>query len=239
MSSHNKNISFLVIGIMAGILVGGTVGWWLKPVRTLTTKILAFRPDSIFQFRHKDNDELKKIKLVELKNQQGHQNTRTSESNLKYDSSKDPFLDSLESTLNPSQKDSLLKNSTDGGNGKEIVVKKDELLFVKETEFSSKKDSRLDSLLTDATPSSSGKNTIRIEFWFSPVNYRGYKIDDNKLIIYGINDFNEATLISFNKLFYLKIHNDFFPIEPSNNFKPLVKLINHNLITQLNTHNTK
>ena len=237
MSSHNKNISFLVIGIMAGVLIGGTVGWWLKPVKTLTTKILTFRPDSIFQFKHKDIGELKKIKIEELKKSQNHKYNKSSESSLTYDSSKDTFLDSLDNTIGYSKKDSSKRNSSETNNEREIIVKKDELLFVKETSFSVKKDNLMDSLLVDATPSTSSKNTIKIEFWVSPVNYRGYKMADNKLIIYGITDFSETSLISFNNSFYLKDHNIYFPLEITSIFKPLVKLTNQNLITQINSHN--
>ena len=97
----------------------------------------------------------------------------------------------------------------------------------------------IDSLLVDATPSTSAKNTIKIEFWFSPVNYRGYKMADNKLIIYGMTDFSETSLIFFNNSFYLKDHNIYYPIEITSDFKPLIKLTNQNLITQINSHNNK
>ncbi len=219
--------------MFAGLFLGGMFGWLLTPVQTLKTTILKFKPDSIFQLKHFANDELKKQKIEELtKAHQTSGKKNFDDYSKKYDSSNDNFLDSLEHIVKSDKKDSLGVSEKQNIEN-DIVVKKDELIFVKITDIINKNRYHLDSLLTDA-PSGSSKNSIKIEFWLSPVNYNGYKMTDNKLIIYGIQNYTETMLITYNNSFFLRNYNIYYPIEKTESFKPLVRLTNQTLISQLN-----
>ena len=234
MSSNNKNISYLFIGIFTGLVLGGTFGWLLKPVQTFEKKILTFRPDSIFHFKHHgDKEEFTKQNLNELEKTQNEKPGKNNEFYSKnYDSSQDKFLDSLDNIVQKNRPDSI---SSKHSNEDNFVIRTDKLLFVKESNIVKTKNQKLDSLLTDAT-SGTQKTTVKIEFWLSPVNYQGYKMTEDKLIIFGINDYTETNLIVYNNVYYLKNHATYYPVENSVSFKPLLRLTNSSLISQLNSY---
>ncbi len=51
---------------------------------------------------------------------------------------------------------------------------------------------------------------IEVEFWVSPVNYRGYKMTKNKLLLFGIEEPDGVKLFRSNDVLYMKYNNDFF-----------------------------
>ncbi len=68
--------------------------------------------------------------------------------------------------------------------------------------------------------------SIEVEFWTSPVNYRGYKLSRSKLILFGIDESADVELLSFNEQLYLKLRNEYYLIrnnETFNNFQRVNK----------------
>ncbi len=49
-----------------------------------------------------------------------------------------------------------------------------------------------------------------VEFWISPINYHGYKMSKNKLIIYGIEEPDAVKLYRLNDVLFMKYGNEFF-----------------------------
>lgn len=111
-------------------------------------------------------------------------------------------------------------------NNNEDIVITDKLLFYKNIkvkgldEISSNKLALLDSLLMNETNRKT--DLLMVEFWESPLNYKGYKLSDNKLILFGIKESEFASLEIINKILYLRYLNSLYSLEYTTDFKPLV-----------------
>lgn len=128
----------------------------------------------------------------------------------------------------------------------DIVVKMDELAEVKTVELVnldyafSKKNAATDSLLQavsgvrDETRKSEEKYTFQVELWKSPINYKGYKLGKNKLVVFGILQDVPLKLFYLNEETYLKCADVFYKLENGNDYRAFEKVLNPQLVTQLN-----
>ena len=85
----------------------------------------------------------------------------------------------------------------------DIVVMTNQLLSVlsvplstKDTNVMSKKNKETDSTLAAMSDIGDIKDPLqyRIEFWKSPLNYKGYKMSRGKIILYGMSPVNPGNL---------------------------------------------
>lgn len=105
-----------------------------------------------------------------------------------------------------------------------LDLKKDILVATKHYSIPiDSQDQKLDSLLMNRV---NGPATLQftIEFWQSPVKFRGYKRSVSKAIIYGITDIDNCELYIDNKQYYLIINNQLFLLESTDVFKKLTEL---------------
>jgi hypothetical protein len=61
-----------------------------------------------------------------------------------------------------------------------------------------------------------------IEFWESPLNSVGYKMGKNKIMIYGIRQWELVSLASYEGRMYIRYLDEYFPLEITTTFKPLI-----------------
>lgn len=118
----------------------------------------------------------------------------------------------------------------------DIVVKKDQLLisFVLtpknlesdsiETEESSLSKKTIDKLPSGGLPDNEKKRGVnyQVEFWVSPVNYKGYKLVDDKLILFGIDVPDAVRLYTKQDKLWMKYGQDIYYLEPTEQFESLV-----------------
>jgi hypothetical protein len=88
----------------------------------------------------------------------------------------------------------------------------------------------LDSLLGN-TSKPKADQVIFIEFWESPLNFIGYKMGKNKIMLYGIKSFELASLAKFEGKTYLRYLNEYYPLELTSSFKPLIP-VNESFFSQ-------
>ncbi len=108
-----------------------------------------------------------------------------------------------------------------------IVIRKDILLrtMVKKIEFladTSSKMSVTDTLLTenlDVNPNPKTES-IEVEVWESPINFKGYKLGRGKLLLYGAQDIENIKLYDKNDTLYLLMLNNFYRLRTSEEFLP-------------------
>ena len=74
---------------------------------------------------------------------------------------------------------------------------------------------------------------ISVEFWKSPVNYKGYKLSRNKIILFGVEDADRIKLYNIDENMYLEFGADYFLLESNQDFKPLIKVRDSNILSQL------
>lgn len=80
---------------------------------------------------------------------------------------------------------------------------------------------KLDSLLGN-TSNPVQDQLIYIEFWESPFNSVGYRMGKNKIVLYGIKSFDLASMSIHEGKIYLKYLDEYYPLELTTTFKPLV-----------------
>ena len=111
---------------------------------------------------------------------------------------------------------------SDGEGAETIVVRRDELLSATAVQLIQlSTSSRTDSLLTifqGGNPSASPQ--IRIEFWKSPVNFRGYKFIRNTLVTFGLDPQEQVKVYFDSGLFYLQSGSATFRLNQTDRFLP-------------------
>ncbi len=82
----------------------------------------------------------------------------------------------------------------------EIHIAKDELIYALyvlpqglKSDFLCKSKNNRDSLLTNNITRNSD-NGLYVEFWHSPVNYTGYKLSSNTLVLFGVYEYTSIRL---------------------------------------------
>jgi hypothetical protein len=84
-------------------------------------------------------------------------------------------------------------------------------------------DRQLDSLLMNRVDNSK-TFTFTIEFWMSPIHFCGYKRSANKVIIFGISNYQDADLNMVNNDYYLVVNNNYYILELTDRFKKLTEV---------------
>jgi len=77
------------------------------------------------------------------------------------------------------------------------------------------------------------KRKLEIQFWISPINYSGYHLDKNILMIYGNYMPEQASFQELNGVIYMKYQNDYYIIAQNDSYAPLKKEINTKILEDL------
>src|SRR6202008_3738988 len=108
-----------------------------------------------------------------------------------------------------------------------INVLKEELIGVKninvkDIEGGSDYKSISDSVLTSMSGISSNKKTdfFMVEFWKTPLNSKGYKMTRNTVLIYGLKENTDLSMVKLDDEYYLKNNSEVYKLNYSTDFKP-------------------
>lgn len=120
-----------------------------------------------------------------------------------------------------------------------MLVKKDELLYVKNIKvirITASEQTAIDTAIAKAADVEPGgmPDNFAVEFWKSPINYRGYKLGRSKIVLFGIYQADDIALLSIGNTLFLKNRDFYFKLEPTENFLSLNAVTDRNLLTQLN-----
>ena len=63
-----------------------------------------------------------------------------------------------------------------------------------------------------------------VEYWNSPVNYKGYKLSKSKLIVYGVKPLMASSIFKKGSLYYLKANNLFYELKEASDFQNMVSI---------------
>jgi hypothetical protein len=131
---------------------------------------------------------------------------------------------------NPTSTDSTTTQQ-DSLNDDAVAIRKDELLETRLIEISSnqiRKANANDSLLADIanvpTSASNVLRTITVEYWQSPINYRGYKMNSGKLILFGLSPDEPLSLTEINNDLFLKHANNVYKVSSCADFHSLERM---------------
>ncbi|MBO6515167.1 MAG: hypothetical protein JJ975_01275 [Bacteroidia bacterium] len=76
--------------------------------------------------------------------------------------------------------------------------------------------------------------SLRIEYWHSIVNFKGYKFDGSKLLLFDTPQDLPLKVIQYNGSTYLKKGSTFYQVIPNNNFNHLSKVSDNEVLKILN-----
>lgn len=217
------------MGLMLGLLIGG--GFFILKLdhyfgemsRTKDTKEKTVAEVSTSQLPEKPE---KKIKP---------QKTRDERLSAKYDSL---AAAGRNAALARFQGDSVLTDSiTLVSQSDNIVVRKDELLSVKNVELVSigaprnSKDSVLSQL--SGIKDDEARSAYKVEFWQSPINYKGYKMTRNRVLLYGITDSEAVKLFKLDDVIYLRHGAVTYRLDHTSEFRQFEKVSDESVLARI------
>jgi hypothetical protein len=145
-----------------------------------------------------------------------------------------------ESSITNDQTTSIPSGKPDELSGLSSIysIAQDRLLYTRRVVLSGSNDNRsnsekvLDSLLGSSTVNPK-EQVFFLEFWESPLNSLGYRMGKNKIVFYGIRLYDFASITRHQGKIYLRYLNDYYPLEVTTSFKPLIPLNDPYLVEQL------
>ncbi len=122
----------------------------------------------------------------------------------------------------------------------EIVVKKDEMVTSKTMQViqltpAATKNSK-DSLLQKVSgikEDNNSKQLFNIEFWTSPLNYKGYKMGKYKLVLYGVNATDDIKIYRLDDVIYLKNASIVYQLDYVSDFKYYERITDETILSKL------
>ncbi len=239
MSLKVNKIIYMLLGIVLGFFVGGGIIWWQVNDNNFSDFFRGNKNEVSIDTNQYDRSIRPDKKKSKNQFQVG---------NVKIP---DTFIDSLKkdsATLtvselialyNSEQKDTVMRSS--GSSYDDIVISKDELIITRLIKISGEvpevnNSFELDSILTDQRQAKrKQKGIIKTEFWRSPLNYKGYKFDENKLVVFGLYEVNNVFILGYNNELFIKYNRDYYLIEYTDDFKSFYPMKNETLIKELNS----
>ncbi len=96
------------------------------------------------------------------------------------------------------------------------------------------KESVPDELKAPAKPIRQQVKSVRVEFWHSIVNFKGYKFDGNKLLLFDTPQNTSLSLTQLDGNIYLNKNGTYYRIIANNSFNQLRKVTDSTVLNSLN-----
>ncbi len=238
MNRFKEKLQVFVMGLMAGLIIAG--GFFILKLDDYF-KELNFYKNVIKTFtahpgNNKYSEEPESIPVKEKKSTENSTKTKkdiTDETLLKKD-----FVMNADSIAIHSRKDST---TTEKIASEDIIVRKDELLSTKTMEVislnvlgrSNSKDSLLQKVSGIKEDKNNNQQFFNIEFWTSPLNYKGYKMSKYKIVLYGLATTDGLKIYKLDDVIYLKTTSLVFKLDYISEFKPYEHITDEMIINKL------
>jgi len=205
MSTISSKITFFIFGMFSGIVITSLL------VLLLTDNI---RPGKIFKkIASRDTTVDKSVAFYD---EQPRKATSKSKPKVEQD---DFFPD------NQSEEANKVVSNLEA----EIQVSKDELINIlsfplkdlDRVEIKKSSDTLLQQFEGQAV--NPDKRNYQIEFWKSPINYKGYKMIRNRIVVFGLDPAEQTTVIKYENQIFLKSGLIFYTLKMTDEFEALKK----------------
>lgn len=245
MSASNRSLLFL-LGLVLGLLAGA--GFFIFKMDDLLKNGTIFnssRDTLIIQQQVVSSTEDKKNK-PDIKKYIGQESKNTSQKAM----SSAELLAKKYSREVPIRKvmaeaDSLLRDTSsivaNQTAPQNFVVRKDEILGSRNYEVTNLQKAETkngsDSLLEKVSGIKDGKKNIiasfKVEFWQSPINYKGYKMTKNKIVLFGVNPDETVKLFHTDDALFMKQNQNYYKLYFTDDFKQFEKVTDSSIIAKL------
>ena len=243
MSSFREKLQVFLLGLMVGLIIAGSffilkLDNYFKELNFYKSisKTFSSAPktdESIVKYDESDKTPEKKSSSTFVKNKPGYSDSskiKNAKANLVLDAD----------TLNSyALKDSMTANM---GSSDNIVVRKDELLSTKTFDVinldqpvsrANNKDSLLQKVSGIRDDRNNPKQFFNVEFWQSPLNYKGFKMSKYKIVLYGIALNDEIKIYKLDDVIYLKNSSLVLKLDYANDFRQFDRITDELIMNKL------
>lgn len=236
MLSSNKTLLFL-LGLLLGLL--GGAGFFIFKMDDIMNKSDLFKSkqDTIVIQQLAGKDTITEKSTKSKKDQAINKEGKTSSEMFANKYKKDVPIRRV-----MAEADSLLRDTltiTTGISGEQFIIKKDERIgfgnFAVQTigtELPKGTDTLLEKVSGIRNPPSSSAY-IQLEFWKSPLNYKGYKMTRNKAILFGIQPDQPIQLFQMEDEIFLKSSGSIYKLTFTDEFRQFEKIADPQIINRL------
>lgn len=225
----SKRLKYYLAGLATGILLGIGIMFIFQSGRQAGSS----RKDLSKKYidSNKPGTEQKTVSSDHFASKSTTKENGTEKSTLENDINKDTTA-TVDSLNNDQSETDTLKQEQDTITGEnELVIMQDKLIATSRLPVKQLNDKagelpdnnkNLDSLLID-DPNTNTKepDSLLVEFWENPINYKGYRKIKNRLIIFGMTEEDSIKIFKGNDNYFMKIRNKKFPLKETNNFRPI------------------
>ena len=261
MQNFGNKLFIFLFGVMFGLLLGGGAVFYYQSNQmkenmkgndegkslSLINKFIDFaeKKMSLVKGNKEKEDSLKiseKIKLKiakdSLENMEALQDSTTEDENQAQTeeiNKENNTNDSLAAIADKEKTDSL--NEITNSGEELIILRTNEILFSKIIDLIDADyipQTKQDSLIMSEMIPRKVLAQISVEFWKSPINFKGFKLGKNKLVLFGVYEYDSVKLIRLNNTVFMKYLSSFYKLMNTDNFLPLTKVTDDILLLKLN-----
>jgi hypothetical protein len=255
MSVSHKSLLFL-LGLVIGLLAGA--GFFIFKMDELLKKVnllhLSKKDTVIIQQQIISHPEEKKGK-TEVKKYIGQKDTAPdlrhgTGQNTMYSADLFAKKYSQETPIKKvmAEADSLLNESviapkdTSNNSDENFIIKRDEVLDAKiipvadlqQSESVNSSDSLLEKISGIKDEKKNISVSFQVEFWQSPVNYKGYKMTKNKIVLFGIYPEENIKLYHLDNAIFMKHNQNYYKLYFTDEFKQFEKVNEPSILSKFN-----
>jgi hypothetical protein len=240
MRNFKEKYQLFIMGLMAGLLIAG--GFFILKLDDYFKELNLYKNViKTFSYTSKNDDTLKNSgdTLPSEEKQESGNKIKNKKNIANEISTKKDLVLNTDTINSHSIKDSLLISGVI--NPDDIVIRKDELLFTKTIEVlnlnpvtnRTSKDSLLQKVSGVSEEKNNTKEFFNIEFWQSPLNYKGYRMSKYKLVLYGVTSADKLKIYKLDDVIYLKNGALFYQLDYASDFKQYERITDEVIINRL------
>jgi hypothetical protein len=226
MSTFKEKSQVFIFGMMAGLIIAG--GFFVLKLDDYFKELNLYKNVvKTFYLRSKTSETNIQPNHFDSAGEAAKMDTGKKANKSNRDSKKTVYFETekADSSIHKYTKDSMV---VDPNYSEEIVVRKDELLTFKILEVinltpSASVNSAADSLMQKVSGIRDDRNNSKlffnVEVWQSPLNYKGYKMSNYKLVLYGFTSLEGLKVYKLDNDVYLKKMSRIYKLERSTEFR--------------------
>jgi len=121
------------------------------------------------------------------------------------------------------------------GANDEIVIRKDEMIATQLiTVVNLDPFNATDSLLQkEAGVKLDAERNVTVEFWRSPLNYKGYKMSRSRLVLFGIPQADLQSVTRLNGVTYMRTVSGIYKLEPTAEFRQPERVTDESVLSKI------
>jgi hypothetical protein len=241
-----NRIAIFIFGLLAGVAIGVVFDVGIKAIINQVRKLDL----SISRINSQQDKISQRLDSIQGKLKDNKNNTPVA--------IKGPFKTPIVAPVNVQKHDSIARKQKEAddslgdnidstvvmeGRDSNIVVMTNQLVSVKSLPLNSldsltkagKVNHKSDSVIAAMSNVSEEQDPryYRIEFWQSPLNFRGYKMSKGKIVLYGINSNADMKLVKWDDEYYLMSNQVVYKVEYTDDYKPFEKVMDKTVLKKI------